>query len=119
MAKQELKRAGKYDRRIQFLEPETIVNEVNEQSTGELIIKYDNFPACRLDKILATDEEVVSNASRSILAVDYEIRFIPGLDIETSWVIKDLFDGRIYKIVSPVSEIGRREGLLIKTEYVE
>jgi repressor of nif and glnA expression len=119
MAKQEFRRAGKYDRRIQFLEAETIVNDFNEASTGELVIKFDNFPACRLDNVQTADKEVVSNSLRSILSVDYEIRFIPGLDIKTSWVIKDLFDGRTYKIVAPVSEIGRQQGLLIKAEFVE
>ncbi|MCF0060123.1 head-tail adaptor protein [Dyadobacter chenwenxiniae] len=119
MAKRQTTGPGIYDRRIAILRPQTIVNDFNEEFTGEMKVVYTGVAANREDTSKTDAEDVVSNVMRSILFYDYRIRFMVGLDIKTSWQIKDLFDGRIYKIIAPVSEVGRREGLLIKTQYIE
>ncbi|KQS33968.1 head-tail adaptor protein [Dyadobacter sp. Leaf189] len=118
MATQDKRRAGKYDRRIQFLEPIEIVDDFNEQDI-EYVVKFDNFPACKVAKTTTDGEDNISNQIQSSLQVNWIIRFLPGLNINTKCRIKDLYDGRVYKIVAPLDEVGRMFEYLIKTEFVE
>ena len=118
MAKQDLRRAGKYRWRIEFLEPVDVVNDFNEKDT-EHHVKYTNFPACKVEKNRSSDESNEGNQIQTTLKVEWLIRFIPGLEIDSNWRIKDLFENRIYKIISPVEEVGFRQEYLIKTEFVQ
>lgn len=115
---------GRYDRRVQLIRPVTVQNEYYETGTGEQIV-YDKYPAHKLEKATAQDNENASQRVISILSIDWDLRFIPSLirnqeqTINNTWILKDLTDNRTYKVVAPASEIGRGDGILIKTELVE
>jgi hypothetical protein len=119
MAIKERRGAGKYDRRVQIYKPTTIANAVNQKLAGPPELVYDKFPAHRKENARQIEESVQNNSSRSALIVEWELRFIPGLDIKTDWMIKDIFSSKSYKVISPSAEIGRREGILVRTEILE
>ncbi|MET7253462.1 hypothetical protein [Dyadobacter fermentans] len=95
-----------------------ISNRVNESKTGDELV-YDNFPAYRKEPGSVEEDNEKRNASRSVTSVDWEIHFIPGLDIETGWKIKDIFSGKLYNVVADATEIERRKRILIKTELAK
>lgn len=115
---------GRYDRRVQLIRPVNVVNEYYEAGTGQEVV-YDKYPAHKLEKSSAQDNENSNQRVISILSVDWDLRFIPLLirdkdkTINNTWTLKDLTDNRTYKVVAPASEIGRGDGILIKTELVE
>jgi hypothetical protein len=91
---------------------------MNEQKT-ELQIKYLKYPACKIETQSSKDPSVENNAERSILDVDWDLRFIPNFYPKEGWKVKDKFDGREYEITNPAVEIGRGQGILIKTRLVQ
>lgn len=117
MAKQQA--SGRYNRRVQVIKPTTIVNEANEEQTGPEEIVYARYPACRIEKDHTGNEGVDNNVNRSELRVDWDLRFIPILQIKTNWRLKDLTDGKEYRVIAPVIDIGRGSGLLVKTVIIE
>lgn len=116
---QDKRLAGKYNRRVQVIKPTTIVNEANEENTGPDEIVYSGYPACRLEKEYSGTEGIDNGVRRSELRVDWDLRFIPILHIKPDWKLKDLTDGIVYRVIAPSIDIGRRNGLLVKTEIIE
>lgn len=111
---------GMYNRRVQLIGPLTVANDFNEKLTKEDVI-FSKYPARKIEGEKSEDEAIKGNKIISVLSVDWDLRYIPlaKLGITTKWKIRDLYDGRVYKVVAPVSEIGWREGILVKTELVE
>jgi len=115
---------GIYDRRVQLIRPATVTNEYYETGTGEELV-FDGYPAHKLEKVNAQDNENSKQHVISLLTVEWDLRFIPQLirdpetTINNTWKLRDLTDNRVYKVVAPATEIGRGQGILIKTELVE
>ena len=115
---------GRYDRRVQLIRPITVTDEYYETGTGEEFV-FDGYPAHKLEKVTAQDNENSKQHVFSLLTVEWDLRFIPQLvrvpetTINNTWRLKDLTDNRVYKVVAPATEIGRGDGILIKTELVE
>jgi hypothetical protein len=111
---------GMYNRRLQLIRPITVANDFNEKFTKD-VIEFESFPARRIDGDKTEDESSTGNKSASVLSVDWDLRYIPlhKLAIDTTWKLRDLHDKRVYKVVAPATEIGWREGILVKTEFVE
>lgn len=106
---------GIYDRRIQILEPVIDANDYNEDQLS-FEIKYDNFPAGKLESVSEANEAMEGRVVQSASRVDWQLRFVPDIGIKTSWKIKDLFSGLIYEVIAPIQEVGRREAWLVKTQ---
>lgn len=116
---------GKYDRRVELIRPADMDDDpYYEQGTAEKVV-FTRYPACKLENIGAQDNENSKQRVISVLLVDWDLRFIPqlvrdpGKTINNTWKLRDLFDNRIYKVVAPAAEIGRGDGILVKTELVE
>ncbi|MCE7071993.1 head-tail adaptor protein [Dyadobacter sp. CY327] len=110
--------AGAYNRRIQLLMPQSTPNRFNEKQTG-FAIAYNKYPAKRLDATSKTDEGLEKHLVSSGSVVEWHLRFIKNLPIKTTWRIKDIFDGKIYQVVSPATEIGNRQGIRVLTKIIE
>ena len=108
---------GIYDRRVQILEPVEATDDYNE---GQLAfnVKYESFPAGKLDNVTTDDEVLDGRIVQSASIVRWQLRFVPDLGIKTSWKIKDLFSGLTYEVIAPAEEVGRREAWLVKTRIV-
>ena len=117
MPTQDKRGAGKYDRRIEILEPTNAVTDTNEPQLV-YVPKYYNFPACRLDAS-GESEDQNNRVVEGKLKVEWEIRFIQNIGIKTNWRIRDTHDGQTYKLIAPPSEIGRRQGMKLVTELVQ
>jgi len=110
--------SSKMDRRIELSRPTTSVDAYNEAQTVFETV-YTNFPAHRKDGSSNEDETQENKVVRGESRVEWEIRFLPGLDIKTTWKIKDLHDGKTYEITSPPTEIGRRQGIRIVAKLIQ
>ena len=110
--------SARLDRRIELLEPVTADNDYNETQIN-FDVAYSNFPAHRKDSVTTDGEKQEGQVIQASNVTEWEIRFIPNLNIKSTWKIRDMFSGEIYQIISPVAEIGRREGYRIKTMVVE
>lgn len=117
MPTQDNRGAGRYDRRIDILEPTDGFTDSNEPQTV-YVPKFRNFPACRLETS-GESENLKDRVVEGKIRTEWEIRYIQNIGIKTNWRIKDIHDGRTYKIVSPTSEIGRRQGMKLVTELIE
>lgn len=119
MATQDKNRlAGKYDRRVELIRPINSTNSFNEPLTSQEVV-YSNFPAKKFDLPSGDGESKDGNIVQVKIEIDWEIRFIPGLTIDTTWKIRDMHDGQVYEITSPPTEVGRREGIKLKTKVVQ
>jgi len=110
--------SSKLDRRIELSRPTTSVDAYNEAQTVFEVL-YTNFPAHRKDSTSNEDETQENKVVRGESRVEWEIRFLPGLNIKTTWKIKDLHDGNNYEIIAPPTEIGRRQGIRITTKLIQ
>lgn len=106
-----------FDRRVELLRP---VNTVNSYNEDQLVyeVAYSNYPAKKEDSSQG-DESQEGNIVRAESETGWEIRFIPGLAINATWKLKDMYDGKIYEIIAPPSENGRRISIKIKTKVVQ
>lgn len=112
--------AGRLDRRVELLRPVTGRDLVtNEKYASGFEVAYSNFPAHRKENVTADNENLNGRVIQASNIIEWELRFIPAMGISTAWKLKDLHDGRTYDIISPVTEIGRRQGLRVKTMILE
>lgn len=109
--------ASKLDRRVELSKPSTSADAFNENVLFQVV--YSNFPAHRKDSTSNQDENLDNNLIQGESRVEWEIRFLPGLDIKTNWRLKDIHDGKMYEILSPPTEIGRRQGIRIVTKLIQ
>lgn len=91
---------------------------MNEKKT-ELQVKYPSYPACKIETPSNKDPKVENNAERTVLEVDWDLRYIRGFYPTKGWILKDRFDGRKYEVTNPAVEIGRAQGILVKTRLVQ
>ena len=108
--------SSKLDRRVEFLKPSATADAFNENVGFESV--YLSFPAHRKDSTSKQDESLSDNLIQGVANVEWEIRFLPGLEIKTNWRLKDLHDGKVYEVIAPPVEIGRRQGIRITTKIV-
>jgi hypothetical protein len=109
---------AKYRWRVKLLRPVNVVNDYNESQTS-FEVAYNNYPAMRKDSVTADNEDQTGQVIQATNVVEWELRFIPNLGIKTSWKMIDVFSGQEYEIVSPVTEVGFRQGYRVKTKIVE
>ncbi|MCE7038989.1 hypothetical protein [Dyadobacter sp. CY312] len=111
--------AGHYNRRLQLIKPTAVRDPVTNEEKIEDVVAYSSYPAYRDDRPTGEGENLDSNLVSGKVRVAWEIRFIPKLGIKTDWKIRDIFDGTMYTIVAPPTEIGFREGYRLLTEIAQ
>ncbi len=115
---QDRRGAGRYNRRVQLLQPKTVTDEYNEAKT-EFVVVFDMYPAQRMDTTSTKDEEQSNRIVKGLAVVEWRLRYIPTLDIRIDWEIKDLLDGKTYEVIEPATEIGRQEAIRVLTKIVQ
>lgn len=110
--------AGRYDRRIRLMKPVETENEYNETDI-EFEIAFSNYPAHRKESVTTDSEQLDGKVVQATNITEWELRFIPNLNIKSTWQLVDMFNGMTYQIISPATEIGRRQALRIKTMVIE
>jgi hypothetical protein len=109
---------NKYNRRVNLLQPVAVESAYNETQISFEIARS-NYPAHRSDDVTTDGEKQDGKVVQSTNVVEWELRFIPNMGIKSTWKLVDVFTGQQYQIISPVTEIGRRQALRVKTMIVE
>jgi hypothetical protein len=109
---------GRFDRRVNLLRPVDVENEYNEAQTS-YVPAYSNFPAHRKDSVTTDGEQQDAKAIQATNITEWELRYIPNLGVKSTWRLVDVFNKQVYQIISPVTEIGRRQAYRVKTMIVE
>ena len=99
-------RSARFDRQIII---ESFTESLNE--ANEAIKTWRTFAMPWAKKTDTGGSERFNGAIVAVMATNFEIRFIPGVTEK----MRIKYDGGVYSILGIV-EIGRRQGLLIKTE---
>jgi hypothetical protein len=115
---------GKLDRRIEFHRPADSENEYNETQT-EFVKAFEKIPAHRSDNVTTDSEGLNGKVIHASNITEWTVRFMkllaPGSEdgIKSSWKIRDMHSGQWYEIISPVTEMGRKQSLRIKSKLIE
>ena len=111
--------AGRFNRRVQLIKPTVVRDPItNEEKLVDEIL-FANYPAYRSENISSENENQDANLVTAKMRINWEIRYIPNLGITADWKIRDVYDGTLYTIVSPPSEIGLRLGYNLLTEIAQ
>lgn len=112
----------RFDRRIRLWKPReeeySSDNPYNEK-TKDFEVAYPSYPARRLDGLSEIDEKETGNLIRAVSEVEWELQYIPKLELASDWRIEDLLDGIFYEVTSPPTGIGRGLGYRVITVIVE
>lgn len=112
----------RFDRRIKIWKPREVAfgpGNVFNQKNKEYEVAYPSYPAFRLDGLSEIDEKEVSQLTRAVSEVEWELQYIPNIGVKSDWRFEDLLDGTIYHVTSPITGIGRGLGYRVITNIVE
>ena len=104
-------RAGQLDRRIAIWRMVDATEPLSGQPSANFVFWKSVWAGYSTE---AVDEVFEGNSRRNVTRTVFKIRYLPEL-LDTAQIH---YHGKIYKIVG-IAEIGRKEGLELKTEIYE
>lgn len=109
---------GLYNRRVTLQKPANGRGAFNEPQTV-LVPVVANLPAFKSKEPTGGKEGLeLDKALRSEIDQEWKVRYFGSEMPKSNWVLIDEYGIR-YQVISPATEIGKRQGWVLKTKVVE